>query len=341
MKRLVVCCDGTWSSLDMECPTNVVKLMEACKITAADGTPQLLYYDSGIGTNGGLKDKWLGGAFGWGIDENIQNAYRFLCLNYAEGDQVYLFGFSRGAYTVRSLAGMIYCSGLLPHHQVTATRAAYALYRNSSPPNSQEATQFRRSHHSQPIDITLIGCWDTVGSLGVPRRFGIIPNQKYEFHDVKLNRKICHALHAIAIDERRRPFDVTHMERSPGADTHIVEAWFPGNHGCAGGGTDALKPLSNAALLWMIEQIQAMHLGLEFDQTPADRLETDYTAPFANNLGFYRILGGIDRKIDNIHHLHPSVKYRYRDVSTYRPKGLSKPEFQEYLVAFMNQVVEP
>lgn len=341
MKRLVVCCDGTWNSLNMQCPTNVVKLIEACKVVAADGTPQLLYYDSGVGTDGDLKDKWFGGAFGWGIDENIQDAYRFLCLNYAEGDQVYLFGFSRGAYTVRSLAGMVYCSGLLPHRQITATKAAYDLYRDRATPSSKEATEFRETHRSRQIDITLIGCWDTVGSLGIPKRFGIIPNRKYEFHDVRLNRKIRHALHAVAIDERRRPFDVARMERSDEADTKIIEAWFPGTHGCVGGGTASLQPLSNATLLWMVEQIQQFQLGLEFDQDWLNQLEINHTTPFSSDLGFYKVLGAIDRKIDSIHHLHLSVKHRYRDVATYRPKPLSQPDFKEYLETFISQMTTP
>jgi uncharacterized protein (DUF2235 family) len=294
----------------------------------------------GIGTRGGLADKWLGGALGWGIDQNIQDVYRFLCLNYVDGDQVYLLGFSRGAYTVRSLAGMIYCSGLLPHDKITVTKAAYDLYRGDATPSSDDAVAFRRDNNSRQIDITLVGCWDTVGSLGIPRRFGIFPNKKYEFHDVKLNRKIRHALHAIAIDERRRPFDVTHMEQSEAADSKIMEAWFPGTHGCVGGGTKSLEPLSNEALLWMIGQIQALNLGLKFSQTRLEALKTDHCAPFSNDLGFYKLLGAINRNIDSVHKLHTSVKHRYRDVTDYRPVELEKSTFKEYLEEFVGNVMD-
>ena len=113
MKRLVICCDGTWQKLDNPYPTNVLKMAQAIRLVDDDGVAQVVYYDDGVGATGDVLDKVGGGAFGWGIDNKIQQAYRFLNLNYAPGDQVYLFGYSRGAYTVRSLAGMIYCSGLI------------------------------------------------------------------------------------------------------------------------------------------------------------------------------------------------------------------------------------
>lgn len=116
MKRLVICCDGTWQDLKSSYPSNIVKLTQGVKPIASDGTPQILFYDSGIGTE---NQKLLGGAAGVGIDANIQDGYRFLCLNYVPGDEIYLFGFSRGAYTVRSLAGMIYCSGLLERRYIS------------------------------------------------------------------------------------------------------------------------------------------------------------------------------------------------------------------------------
>ena len=122
MKRLVVCCDGTWQDLESSYPSNVVKLTQGIKPIADDGTEQIVFYDAGIGTE---NQKLSGGAAGVGIDRNIQDGYRFLCLNYTPGDEIYLFGFSRGAYTVRSLAGMIHCSGLAKRHNVTNAAEAY------------------------------------------------------------------------------------------------------------------------------------------------------------------------------------------------------------------------
>ena len=106
MKRLIVCCDGTWNDLEMPYPTNVAKMAIAVTPSDADGVPQVVCYDEGVGTGKGL-DRVSGGAFGKGIDKNIEEAYKFLTVNYEPGDEIYLFGFSRGSYTVRSLAGMI------------------------------------------------------------------------------------------------------------------------------------------------------------------------------------------------------------------------------------------
>lgn len=336
VKRLIVCCDGTWNSLGMACPTNVVKFSQACKPIAADGTPQILYYDEGLGTSRFVVDKVMGGAFGWGIDENIQDAYRFLCLNYTDGDEIYLFGFSRGAYTVRSLAGMIYCSGLLPHQHIPQISIAYELYRargDENAPSKDKATHFRQQYGSRQIDITLLGCWDTVGALGIPQLWPAIPindtfNRKYRFHDDQVNRKIQHALHAMAIDERRKPFDVTHMKPSENANTQIKEVWFPGNHGCVGGGTADLTGLSDAALQWMVDEIAQFGLGLAFDtQWLADNLTLVHNTFFSNaSPWFYKLAGTGDRAINlQTEALHPSVEARYRDktvVPPYRPRKL-------------------
>lgn len=345
MKRLVVCCDGTWNSLEMECPSNVVKLSQACQAIATDGVPQVVYYDEGIGTANTLKDKWLGGALGWGINANIQEAYRFLCLNYAPGDEIYLFGFSRGAYTVRSLAGMVYCCGLLPRRKLDLVPEAFELYRDRSQSRQAKLPAVKALYDLPAaaalpeVAITALGCFDTVGALGVPKWLGLFPRKKYEFHDTQLNRKIQHALHAIAIDERRKSFDVTHMDLSDGASTIIKEVWFPGNHGCVGGGTADWVGLSNAALRWMTTQIRDLGLGLEFDEDWLQEQRTAHKTHFSNQLGFYRLLGALDRPIDSLEDIHLSAKERYRDLKPdYLPAGL-KP-FQAQLEEFVATVRE-
>ena len=338
MKRLVVCSDGTWNQRNVGYPSNVQKIDEAIiKKEANDGVLQKVMYDPGIGTAGPL-DRFFGGIFGWGIDRNIQEAYQFLAEHYESGDQVYLFGFSRGAYTVRSLAGMIYCSGLLSKNNIAKIPEAYALYRNRGiGPNDPEAKQFRQLNDSRQIDITLIGCWDTVGALGIPQIIPWLPindwvNKKYKFHDTKLNRKINAALHAIAIDERRKVFDVNPMDLSDGASTTIKEVWFPGEHGCVGGGIKETAGLSNAALQWMVEEIGNLGLGLEFDLSQVkEEVSLDHTAPFSNDLGIYKITGEIDRDITGgVEGLHPSVKKRWQEISEYRPLRLVQ-RFKDYL----------
>ena len=220
MKRLIVCCDGTWQKLSNPCPTNVVKIATPIKTLAKDKTPQIVFYNEGIGT-GNKVDKLLGGAFGKGIDQDIQDAYRFLSLNYKVGDEIYLYGFSRGAYIVRSLVGLIYCSGLPNRDNIRQAPEAYEIYRRRtkpgevSIPETTEAINFRQENGDR-VPITFLGCWDTVGSLGIPDQIFWLSvdkwiNEKYKFHDTSLSPIIQNARHAVAIDEIRKVFDVTPM----------------------------------------------------------------------------------------------------------------------------------
>lgn len=333
MKRLVVCCDGTWNKLG-DYPTNPVKLARLIRPFDQKGIAQIVFYQEGLGTK--WYDRLPGGAFGWGIDYNIQSAYQFLCFNYEPGDEVYLFGFSRGAYTVRSLAGMVYCSGLLRRQCIERVPEAYKLYRDRSiRPGSPQAEQYRakygvRYKGDDQIPITLLGCWDTVGSLGVPDLFPWLPlgrffNRKYEFHDTKLNRKIQNALHAVAVDERRKVFDVTPMEVGTHADEQrLRQIWFPGVHGCIGGGTEKNCLLSDGALMWMVEAITEYGLKLEFDM---DRVKQeviyDPLIDFEQIMGIFALAGFHDRSINTgFETLHESVKKRWRERKDYRPANL-------------------
>ncbi|MBN2545660.1 MAG: DUF2235 domain-containing protein, partial [Spirochaetes bacterium] len=205
MKRLIVCCDGTWQSLKSNHPTNVVKIAQAVKSSDKKGIKQIVYYDEGVGTES--RNKFLGGAFGKGLSKNIIDAYLFLCLNYEKNDEVYLFGFSRGAYTVRSLAGFIYCSGLLTRDKIRDIPRAYKFYRkdyNEADVADADIVKFREEHGLH-IPIHVLGCWDTVGSLGIPNFLPWLPKiinrkLKFQFHDHNLNKKIKYAFHAVAID---------------------------------------------------------------------------------------------------------------------------------------------
>lgn len=336
MKRLILCCDGTWQKLASPYPTNVVKIAQAIKPIASDGTPQVLYYKEGVGT-GDEKDRLFGGAFGKGLDENIQDAYRFLCLNYVEGDEIYLFGFSRGSYTVRSIAGLIYNSGLLARYHIRKAPAAYQLYTSrGSKPNEQEAVEFRKTY-GERVPITLLGCWDTVGSLGIPDltpflKFDQRINTKYRFHDTQLNRTIKNALHAVAIDEQRKLFDITPMNKSPNADDQVLrQVWFPGDHGCVGGGLQQQSKLSDAALQWMIDSVGKLGLGLEFDVSkinPAidyDYIWDFYFPPMTLLSKITRLGGVIVREVsDEFEDLHESVIHRWQNHSDYKPENLKK-----------------
>lgn len=355
MKRLVVCCDGTWQHLSCPYPTNVVKLVQAVKPTADDGTPQILHYDQGIGTAGLLVERLTAGAFGWGIDDAIQSVYRFLCLNYdhGAGDEIYLFGFSRGAYTVRSLGGLISRASLLRRDNIRKAPEAYELYRRRDEdgkgvdPHKPEAQTFR-ANNSEGVDgldnrvpIHFLGCWDTVGELGVP---DLIPwltideffNAKYRFHDTNLSSIIRHARHGVAVDENRKTFNVTPMLKAKSApEQDLSQVWFPGGHGCVGGGTKEQAALSNAALLWMAKEAAAV--GLEFD---LNRVEggfpcVDHKIPFAKEDSFVDALIGNHyvRQIEEAFDagIHESTKNRWRDMSDYRPFNLKSRFEHEFL----------
>jgi uncharacterized protein (DUF2235 family) len=352
MKRLVVCCDGTWQTLTQPISTNVFKIAQIIKPITQDGTPQLIHYQPGLGTQPDEFDKIAGGALGWGIDTAIQEAYLFLCFNYEPGDEIYLFGFSRGAYTVRSLAGFLYCAGLLQRRHIRKLPKAYDLYRNRAlSPSDPDSIEFR-SKYSKIISIKLLACWDTVGGLGVP---DLIPwisewtNTPYQFHDTRLNRQIDHALHAVAIDERRKVFEVTPMTISEGATTTLHQVWFPGTHGSVGGGAGDSSGLSNATLQWMMEMIGKLNLRLEFVDDPemvADGgIKPDYTISFDSQTEDLLALGGIsDRTLcssDNDcqaffeQNIHLSAKQRWARTQAplYRPKSLEP--YQQWLDAFI------
>lgn len=329
MKRLIICCDGTWQDLANPYPTNVVKLAQSVKPIASDGVSQIVFYDAGVGTD---SQKVLAAATGLGIDRNIEDAYRFLSLNHVNGDEIYLFGFSRGAYTVRSLAGMIYCSGLLDRPHVTKTNEAYELYRNRGvKPRDRVATEYRQEYGGR-VSITLLGCFDTVGALGIPSlpAFSKLHeqlNKRYRFHDTTLNKFIQNALHAVAIDEIREIFDVTPMTKNPDAENQrVIQKWFPGNHGCVGGGSEANSGLSDAALQWMIDSVENLGLGLEFDTSVIPTgINPNYECDFKNNVGFFKLAGIKFRNVsDAIEDLHESTINRWKSRKDYRPKNLEK-----------------
>jgi uncharacterized protein (DUF2235 family) len=348
-KRLVICCDGTWNQLMSSYPTNVVKFAQSIKYTAKDKTPQLIFYLSGCGTGvNRLIDYVGGGAFGWGIDQIIQDAYQLLCMNYDANaqDEIYLVGFSRGAYIVRCLAGMIYQCGLLKRSKIREIPKAYQMYRNSKiQPNDPIAQKFREdnSKKMEKIDvqkdylkhrvpIKMLGCWDTVGALGLPDISSLLPisqlwNQRYEFYDPTLSPIVENAFHAVAIDEKRKVFPSTPMvKNAKNPDQVVEEVLFAGEHGCIGGGTKEYRGLSDYTLKWMLNK--AKKLGLEFDVNQLDKefqLKPDPNTEFNNSVtGFYALGGEQWRPIKSSKvAIHYSVIKRLKARPDYRPINLN------------------
>jgi uncharacterized protein (DUF2235 family) len=281
MKRIIICADGTWNIRDQidkatgkRHATNVTKIARSVLSTDANGIDQIVFYHDGVGTRRGL-DKITGGAFGEGIQGNIRDIYRFIVYNYSPGDEIFLFGFSRGAFTVRTLAGFMNKVGLVTKGDDYCVPDLYACYENSVEPNSPEWIEaFKDVRNPRPCPpIKFIGVWDTVGALGAPGLLGQVSkwfnHNKYRFHDVDLNDHIQNAVHALAIDERRSPFKPNIWTRPPQWSGSLVQAWFAGVHSNVGGGY-VPDGLANEALHWMVEQ--AAKCGLSVD--------SNYLAPF-------------------------------------------------------------
>jgi len=303
MKRIAIFCDGTWNRADAPHATNVVKLAQALDLAAKDGVFQQLYYVQGVGSGRGTGafsrfiDRIGGGAFGWGLTENIEEAYRYLAFSHEPGDEIHIFGFSRGAYTARSLAGLIRASSIPAADRLDLIPDAIERYRSrltSTCPDHPKSFAFRyrinRALTTSPaedawraaegkepgtrIRIGYLGVWDTVGSLGLPGHYGLLArlvNAKYDFHDTELSRLVLSARHAVAVDERRTTFQpalwsnldgLNEMRAVRGRVSPYLQEWFPGTHGSVGGGGD-ITDLSDGALTWIADG--AVEAGLVFD----------------------------------------------------------------------------
>jgi hypothetical protein len=287
-KNIVVCCDGTWNTADqtdhgVPCPTNVCKL----KNIALSNAEQLLYYHPGVGTGGDLKDKLLGGALGTGLDDHIKSAYEWLCRNYQPGDQIYIFGFSRGAFTARSLGGFVTICGLL-NLTGMADKVAWAAvddvydrgYRRHVPGETPPLDDHSFINGAEPgaATVHMIGVWDTVGALGIPQDLVALEllddPSKYRFHNTTLSDRVKHARHAVALDEQRASFSPTLWEPSATrpADTSFKQIWFAGTH-CDVGGGHVESGLSDIALSWMIAEAAAV--GLQVSPAMRDQVKPD------------------------------------------------------------------
>jgi uncharacterized protein (DUF2235 family) len=225
----------------------------------------------------------------------------FLVDHYHVGDEIFLFGFSRGAYTVRSVVGLIRNCGLLRRRHAGKLDQAYALYRDrsdASHPRAVEAELFRRSF-AREVRIRFLGVWDTVGALGIPVELpGIqLVNTRWQFHDVKLSTSVDNAFQALAIDERRKPFTPAVWEQQPGAravSQRLEQVWFAGVHSDVGGGYPETG-LSDVALTWMRNRAAECGLAVDFD-APGIAVRPDGGAPLHDSMTpYYRLLGELVR----------------------------------------------
>lgn len=350
MKRLAIFLDGTWNTLDNN--TNVWRL----KSLTAETADQRVYYSQGVGTRRGESAR--GGVTGWGIDDEIIQAYTWLIQNFDDGDEIFIFGFSRGAYTARSLSGLICKCGVLRLGAPLSIEQLYERYRIydaptirsllSKPlPDGASLEERWLTTYSQPTKIRFVGVWDTVGSLGLPVWSMAAKVRKYRFLDTHLRLDNEHAFHALALDEHRKNFEPTFWTRTDrvgheGAAERqidkVEQRWFVGAHANVGGGY-ASDPLAQRPLKWLMDK--AAGLGLVFrrqvtlDVSQVTPPLTDSYREFAWGLyrlvsrPFYRPVGlppnkGTQATTSRINEtVDGSVFDRWRADESYRPVNLA------------------
>lgn len=270
-KRIVFCADGTWQAPLNN--TNVYLIYKALTVSA----DQVTYYDDGVGADATGFDRILEGTVGDGLLQKIQDGYTKIAHVFEPGDEIFLFGFSRGAYTVRSLAGMIANCGLPSgNFNDNCVTQAFAAYRD--PVNRAALLAGIAGCGLGPATIQMVGVWDTVGSLGIPAIFGGIDEKTYGFLDTGLHPDIKNAYHCMAVDEVRAQFPATLWTGAPAPGQTVEQVWFSGCHEDVGGGAlpgtgvDAGTRLSDITLGWMVAK--ALALGLTMDPAVAAQYGT-------------------------------------------------------------------
>jgi uncharacterized protein (DUF2235 family) len=358
LKRIVILCDGTWNRSDSETPTNVVRFAQIMNGKDALGIVQVPIYIQGVGTGRGPTkmsrklDSWLGGGLGWGLMANIEEAYRHLVFLWEPEDEIYILGFSRGAYTARSLTGFIRSTGIVDRDELHRIPEALERYRTlgdkRTHPNSDDSHAFRsqlsprvvtslketawRDGQGLPktpiLQIKYLGVWDSVGALGVPTHVPVLgrwTSKRYRFHDADLSSMVRSARHAVALDEQRKTFTPTRWNnvselnegRSKEDGSPYQELFFAGDHGSVGGGGD-VTALSSIGLEWMVKGAEAA--GLEFNAKRMQdiRGEQDAMGPLRNTT---TPSTGI---LNWFMHRHPTDRKGPSSIEEVHPSALSR-----------------
>ena len=337
MRRIVLCFDGTWNkpadenlAAEEQVETNVCRFYRSVKEAGADGLQQLKWYDEGVGTK--WYDRFIGGAIGVGLEKNILDGYKFLAQQYQDGDEVYVLGFSRGAYTARSLVGLLRNCGLVENKRLPVRIGmAYGIYRTRDDgPDSPTALQFK-ARFSREIKVKFLGVWDTVGALGIPldllKRLNM---QFYEFHDTKLSTIVENAYHAVAVDEHRVDYDACLWTPELKPEQSLHQRWFLGAHCDVGGGYKDRR-LSDLTLRWMQENAAAAGLAVDGVSVAADNFRGSFTDSYGEflkgvyakkNPRHYRAIGATGFGNESV---DQSVQSRRREDRDYEPQNNGLP----------------
>jgi uncharacterized protein (DUF2235 family) len=333
-KKIIICTDGTWNSSHgigaFAIDTNVRKLY--CSL--AETSDQMRYYDSGVGTAGTRIDRILGGVTGQGLFEKVQNGYEFIAYVWDPGDEIYIFGFSRGAYTARSLGGMLAGFGVpCKNFDNMTVQKIFGAYRQTDQAlRAKMKEDLHAEYDLAPARVRMIGVWDTVGSLGVPGiLFNMLHKKKYGFLDTQLHPCVQNAYHAVCIDERRLQFTPTLWTNADGSmrsnDHQVQQVWFSGVHCDVGGGYEDCQ-LSEISLGWMMKK--AIECGLVFsDDATAKYLKIDPKEAQGTAHDQWKFIPwGMPRHrvIPDNAVIANSVQMRLEATSGYRPGNLATME---------------
>lgn len=271
-KNIVVLSDGTGQDGGASHSTNIYKLFNMAENRTAR---QTCFYDPGVGT--GRLGRYTARATGWGLGRNVRECYQFLFDNFQAGDRIFLFGFSRGAATMRSLSQFIHLFGVLPKSRGKLVKKAWSIYAIDDPEKRRKAAdEFIGQHHTMWTKVHFLGCYDTVAALGAPfnwasRAIDRIPGFKHRFHDLRLSPSVVHAFQALALDDQRQtfhpvlwdPIEDEGAARAEGRDELACETmrqvWFAGMHTDVGGGYPR-QQLSDIPLVWLTQM--AVERGL-------------------------------------------------------------------------------
>lgn len=336
MANIVICADGTWNrpeeDLAKDFPTNVLQLSRAIE-PAQNGIKQHVFYDWGLGS---YHNRVSAGATGRGIHKNIMDGYRYIVQNYAPGDKIFLFGFSRGAYTVRALSGLINNCGVLRRPDARLGAEAWKIYKSPAKknrPSEFAAKRFREAHSHPSRNVHFVGVWDTVGALGIPFSLMGLFESHDEFYDTKMGANVSFARHALAIDEQREDFEPTIWLPRPGVD--LKQVWFAGVHSDVGGSYPPDEETgiraSDTPLGWMLDEAHDAGLIVE-PHLRASLTEGSQGKLHKSRKHVYRLKSPLHRPLvvkDKPTKIHPSVKIRYKADPKYRPPKL-KALVEEY-----------
>ncbi len=312
-KNIIICCDGTGNEPSDKHNSNVVKLYS---LIEKNPETQVTFYDTGVGTFGLKPYTVYSRITGLGLSENIRQAYSYLMAHYRDGDKVFLFGFSRGAYTVRCLAGLLKKIGLLQKGNFNLLGFGINQYFDTK---NDKITEEFKQNFSRECNVHLVGVWDTVAAF-IP----FPPNRK--FKNNKLNAKIPFGFQALAIDEKRKNFKHEIWEEQDDiVETNqvIEQVWFAGVHSDVGGSNES-SGLSDISLEWMIDKAKAQGLimkngyELEIRKDISDRIYESYKH-------IWKLRSEFVREISLGSKIHCSVLQRViRGINNYHPKQLPK-----------------